>query len=363
MITKWMFRVVLVLVGFGLGGVTPSWAQPSCCTGSGCCAPDGDACVLEYGARGSVHDATSGDPIVGAAIEVLDLDPVFSGADGSYLVAGTRPEQCQLDYLYSIVVSAIGYQPYSASLFTNAVFPTLDIELAPVEREPGYTVSGYVAEFPACSGRMRGVGVTLEPIGLSADSSIDGGEFSFSDVPPGDYVVSVAGCNPFGCWRGSPISVVDGDVQTAVCMNEPTPTPEPVFTFTPCATATPPLCELGEGLRCTADSCGGRCECFACEPCPAGQLPTDVPSSCECFDCPVRTPCAGGFRPVAPCDRPCELGCGCESDSDSSSADAMAEVGSGGGCAVGPHGDQSGLLLVLVALLAAGRSGWRRGPV
>lgn len=65
--------------------------------------------------------------------------------------------------------------------------------------------------------------------------------FEFPNVPPGNYIIREGGCNPFGCWLDTPVSVIDGDVQVVV--NQIGPTPRRAPTVTPTAL---PSC-LGDG--------------------------------------------------------------------------------------------------------------------
>ena len=189
---------------------------PDC---AGCDPRDAAACELRYGAAGTVFDALTGEPIAGATITVLDLQGT-SGADGSFRVEDTRTEQCHIDYLYTLNVSAPGYQPYDLQLYANHTFIEMPIELVP--EGGGFTVSGIVAEFLPCSGRMRGVTVILEPLGLMTTTSLgpDGGEFTFENVPPGDYTVRVSpACSQLdGCWRETELVVSSADVSVNVCL-------------------------------------------------------------------------------------------------------------------------------------------------
>lgn len=99
---------------------------------------------------------------------------------------------------------------------------------------PAYTIRGHVAEFPSCSGSMRGVTVYLEPLGLTTQTDlIPGGDFSFANIPEGDYTVRIPGCNPYGCWTDAPITVNGTDAFATVCMVTFTPTPTPTLTPTP----------------------------------------------------------------------------------------------------------------------------------
>ncbi len=197
-----------------------------------------------------MRDSVTGLPIAAATIRVLDLPAATTGADGMFSVSGSRAETCNIDYYFSITVSAPGYRDFHEALYTSAVLSSRDVELDPIG---GVRVTGFVAEFPPCSGRMRGVEVVLEPLGLSTTTSLlpDGGEFVFESVPPGNYTLTVSnGCNPFGCWQDTPVEVGDRDVRVNVCMRGPASP-----TATPCGHPTP----CGPGDPCPPDSCVGDC--------------------------------------------------------------------------------------------------------
>ncbi len=334
-IRRTSITIVTIALGAALYAAAGA-AQQSCCAGSGCCGPFGEPCVLHYGAQGSVLDAVTGLPIPEARVQVLDLAPVSTAADGTFRTSGSRAEQCNIDYHYSLAISAPGYESYTSFLYTSVPFPTLEVELQPLDQEAGFEVSGIVAEFPACEGLMRGVTVTLEPLGLTAQTSVDGGEFSLLEVPPGDYVLSVVGgCNPFGCWSDTPVRVTDDDLRTSICMQErtPSPTSTPIFTPTQCAQPTVPLCGVGEKPRCGADPCVAGCDCSPCDQCPDGEVYSGEQNSCKCVACPVATPCPTGQRQLA-CEAPCGLGCGCEVVSGVPGETSTGATGSGGGCVV-----------------------------
>jgi len=82
----------------------------------------------------------------------------------------------------------------------------------------GFTLSGSVAEFPPCNGAMRGVTVQLEPLGLATQTDLEGGRFSFEDIPSGDYRLSVSpACTPFGCWPETPVTIAGSDLEVELC--------------------------------------------------------------------------------------------------------------------------------------------------
>jgi hypothetical protein len=265
-------------------GATYETPLPEC----GGCNVSRQPCVLHYGAEGVVRDKFTLEPIAGATIVVLDVQGV-SGDDGSYHVEASRVTGCHQDYFYSVTATAPGYKVFSFEYYATSTFKNLTIELEP-ERAPNrYTVSGTVAEFPPCSGRMRGVTVRLEPLGLvtqTSNATVDGGTFAFSNVPIGDYTVRVAqGCSPLGgCWAVTPLRVDDSDVTVRICMDrvEPPPIPTP----TACPVSTP--CPLGHHPRpCTAEPCGLGCGCEACLPCAEGEILAPHSNRCDCVSGPI----------------------------------------------------------------------------
>jgi len=106
--------------------------------------------------------------------------------------------------------------------------------------ERAFTVSVCFSEFPPdpCSRLESEYGhpLTLEgpiPYGSArdADEHTDDG-YHFLGVTPGTYIVRTEGCNPFGCWLDTPLTVVDQDVRIKVQQIGPPPTGAPRATPT-----------------------------------------------------------------------------------------------------------------------------------
>ena len=58
--------------------------------------------------------------------------------------------------------------------------------------------------------------------------------YVFSDVVPGNYILREDGCNPFGCWLDTPVTVADQDVAVSIQQLGPQPSgPLPTLTPTP----------------------------------------------------------------------------------------------------------------------------------
>ena len=89
----------------------------------------------------------------------------------------------------------------------------------------------------------------------SREAEYEFGEPCFVDIEPGDYVVQGDGCNPFGCFVDTPVTVGTSDVfvqvrQVAI----QTATNSPTATFTPTPTRT---AMLGAGDGCHVGPGGG----------------------------------------------------------------------------------------------------------
>lgn len=285
-------------------------AQPPVCS-SGCVG----ACTLTYSAEGVVRDNVTGMPIASAQITLLDAEGV-SAEDGAYSVRGSRPNQCHFDYFYSFSVTAPGYEPLQDSGYWTGIAINYEIRLNPVSQSGNHVVSGIVAEFPSCTGAMRGVTVVLEPLNITTTTSVDAGRFAFRDVPPGDYTLRVLeGCNPFGCWEVEPVRVGSDNVDLTVCMTAigpdpsptPTPTAGPSATFTVCPIKTP--CVLGERPQYCEERCGVGCGCEQCPDCPDGFVSAPLLNACECIPDPNVTPPPTPTRTMTSCPTVTPLSC------------------------------------------------------
>jgi hypothetical protein len=228
-------RVWLAVGLFWLGGL--SWAPPasattptplmSCCGGSACCGGRGwfgTPCQLAYGAAGTVTDARTGAPIVGARVTAAGIE-TLSTEDGSYGAFGSRPDTCHLDYYVPVSAQAHGYAPFGDALYTSVPVRHLDIRLEPLDTGTGYTINGVVAESPPCEGSVNGVTVILEPLGRRTETATVGlatGFFEFADVPPGEYTVRAEPtCTLYGCWEPRSVSVSMFDVGASLCPTLP----------------------------------------------------------------------------------------------------------------------------------------------
>ncbi len=106
----------------------------------------------------------------------------------------------------------------------------------------GHTILGTVFAFPSGSGVMRGVQVTLNPLGWTDTTNPTSGSFRFENVPDGEYTLTVSPeCNPFACWpvktvvvSGShlPVSLYPVEIEPPPTPTPPTPTPSPTPTPT-----------------------------------------------------------------------------------------------------------------------------------
>lgn len=144
-----------------------------------------------------------------------------------------------------VLLIAFCFLPFISSVSSQSTAPETKptpnvIALTPTLTEVTYTVSGHVAEFPPCMGSMRGANVHLDPLGLTVQTDISGGNFSFFHIPAGSYTLRVPGCNPFGCWVDTSVIITDTNVFANICMitNTPTSTATPTATLTPTPTLT-----------------------------------------------------------------------------------------------------------------------------
>ena len=128
-----------------------------------------------------------------------------------------------------VVGTVLALLVLTASIETTQQTGVEIVPVTPMVVQSGHTVSGSVAEFSPCSGAMRGVMVSLLPLGRMTSTDLYDGSFAFEGVPDGAYTLSVEpSCNPFGCWPQVPVMVSGGDVTVQLCPEAlATPTPEP----------------------------------------------------------------------------------------------------------------------------------------
>lgn len=157
-------------------------------------APIGDAGTL----AGTVVDG-AGEPVSGADVAIAGPTErnVRTGADGSFSAAVVAGD-------YTVTVSAFGFETATVeAAVTEGETTTLDIALVEASR---FAVSGTVTG--SDGDPVEGATVTLAPIDpVTTDAD---GSYSFTDVPAGDYTLTVtagACSEPF-----SQELTVDGDV-------------------------------------------------------------------------------------------------------------------------------------------------------
>ena len=148
---------------------------------------------------------------------------------GFQVVSTANPD---IDVSTSVYVDEITVTPLQ-SLEPGQVLELLGMGVQPTPAPTpvaGYTVSGTVFEFPSGNGVMRGVEVTIDPLGLTDTTDLTGGGFRFEDVPDGEYTLTVSPeCNPFGCWPVTAVVVSGADVTVNIYPEEVAPTPTPTI--------------------------------------------------------------------------------------------------------------------------------------
>lgn len=372
---QWVWLLMAALVF--LLGQSVAFAQPSCCSGSGCCGgPPEQACTLTYGARGVVRDSVTGEPIPNALVTVLILSG-SSEADGSFDVSASRHETCHVDYYYTLLVTAPGYDPYELSLYTSAVYPTLAIELDPEgASDPDATPTPTRTVYP---------GPSPTAIMCPIKTPCVLGEHP---RPCGDPCGLGCGCEPCGeCPRPGWVPAPRPNV--CDCVPDPNATPPPPPTPGNCFFPTPPHCAIGETAQC--GGCNGECSCVSCEPCPPGLSYSGERNSCICLDprtvtptpttdtrsstptpspdsgetplpCPTTTPISCPIGEASECDTsvdPCGI-CECRAvPQGPGDDDSTLSPSSGSGCGVAAPSDADWRLwsssLLWIAIF-----GWRR---
>jgi hypothetical protein len=158
---------------------------------------------------------------------ILTLDPAtpdqrYGPGDRSYLLQARRPGRATLGFRANgeYAVPRPGGGTAYGPAYADAAPVTITVLGGPIllpvlpRGQPVYRVSGKVCEFPTPScGAMRGVRLTLAPLGLTTETSLQDGGFAFERVPSGANVLTVSPrCNPYGCYEPVQVIVADADV-------------------------------------------------------------------------------------------------------------------------------------------------------
>src|SRR5262249_17746816 len=102
----------------------------------------------------------------------------------------------------------------TATECTPICMPTPTDTATPTATQAGHTLGGVVCEFPLpdeCGGRRRAT-VTPAPLGLQTQTSLSDGVFTFPNVLPGSYTVTISpACTPFGCYQPTSVSLFVAD--------------------------------------------------------------------------------------------------------------------------------------------------------
>jgi hypothetical protein len=126
--------------------------------------------------------------------------------------------------------------------------------VATAQGQQGFTVSACFSEIPGSSCSPIEAGYNQSPVlegpipgGAPFSAELDTSKsyyYLFRDITPGNYILRAGGCNPFGCWLDTPVTVIDHDIEVQVRQigaETPTPIESPIATGTPT-----PIC-VGDG--------------------------------------------------------------------------------------------------------------------
>ena len=134
---------------------------------------------------GTITDAISALPIAGAVIDVVQNTFVvassISMSDGTYLIGGLPP------VAYTVLVTQDGYQ--TAAIGAIVVQNTTTTSNFALHTNPG-TISGTVSDV-ATGDPLSGAEITFikGSVSFGTTNTDSGGQYSFSLLPPGQYVV------------------------------------------------------------------------------------------------------------------------------------------------------------------------------
>jgi len=150
---------------------------------------------------GTVTDASTGNPIEGAAIHAVGPTDrtTFTGADGTYSI--TLPVGT-----YDVTASHFGYLSETATgvVVTEGATTTQNFALTPA---PSHSVSGHVRD--GDGNPLAGATVTIEGTPIPPATTDASGAYSFASVPEGEYDVTASAG---GCYETQTQHlVVDGD--------------------------------------------------------------------------------------------------------------------------------------------------------
>ncbi|MBX0356899.1 carboxypeptidase regulatory-like domain-containing protein [Halobacillus sp. Nhm2S1] len=134
---------------------------------------------------GTINSQTSGDPVPGAVVKVIDqnnvqLDSVVADQNGQYTISGLPPGS------YSIVASAEGFETkVGGAIVLSGSTSVVDLSL---EEQPGI-ISGTVSPVqPSTLVQLY----TAEKVFLASTIADANGNYVFPNLSPGNYIVSAS---------------------------------------------------------------------------------------------------------------------------------------------------------------------------